>query len=61
MLCIASMSYAQLHFQGTQGSASNGLAQTGATLEGIDAIFNNQAGLASIDSFSFIVASEARF
>jgi len=57
----ASISHAQLHFQGTQGSISNGLAGTGATLDGIDAIFNNQAGLTSIDSFSFIVASEARF
>lgn len=54
-------SYGQLHFQGTQGSVSNGLAGTGVTLNGIDAIFNNQAGIASIDSFSFIVSTESRF
>lgn len=61
LLFLATFAQAQLHFQGTQGSLSNGLAGTGATLKGIDAIFNNQAGIASIDSFSFIVSSEARF
>ncbi len=60
-LTILGESQGQLHFQGTQGSVSNGLAGTGVTLEGIDAIFNNQAGLASIDSFSFIVSTESRF
>lgn len=61
LLFSASVSHAQLHFQATPGGISNGLAGTGATLNGIDAIFNNQAGLASIDSFSFIISSETRF
>jgi len=61
MLMMTSLCSAQLHFQGTQAAVSNGLAGVGSTLEGMDAIFNNQAGLARIESFSFIVASELRF
>ena len=61
LLYLAFGAQAQLEFQGTPGSISNGLAGTGVTLDGIDAIFNNQAGLASIDSFSFIISSESRF
>lgn len=52
---------AQLSFQGSPGAISQGLAGTGSTLHGIDAIFNNQAGLTNIDNFSFIISTQTNF
>ncbi len=57
---LAHHATAQLHFNATSGALSNGMAGNGVTLSGIDAIFNNQAGLAEVEKFSFIASTELR-
>ncbi len=52
---------AQLHYSATQGAYSNAIGGASAHLNNIDAIFSNQAGIADIDSISFIASSELRF
>lgn len=59
-LCLSNTAIGQLHFNATGGALSNGMAGNGVTLTGVDAIFNNQAGMADIEKFSFIASTELR-
>lgn len=59
-LLFQSTLIAQLHFSATGGALSNGMAGNGVSLTGVDAIFNNQAGITSCEKFSFIVSTELR-
>lgn len=60
LLLLSSSTFAQLHFNSTAGTQSNGMAGNGVSLNGVDALFNNQAGIASCEKFSFIVSTELR-
>jgi len=51
----------QLYYNPTSGAKSNAMGGANVTNEGIDAIFNNPAGLAGIEKLSFIASSEMRF
>ena len=59
-ICLSHSLLGQLHFSATGGALSNGMAGNGVTLTGIDAVFNNQAGLTDIEKFSFIASTELR-
>jgi len=61
LLFISLTSYGQLHFNAIQGSVASGLAGSGTLLEGVDGLFNNQAGIAENEKISFIVSSELRY
>ena len=52
--------FSQLHFNATGGALSNGMAGNGVTLTGVDALLNNQAGIAKTEKLSFIVSTELR-
>jgi len=60
LLYLSNVALGQLHFSATGGALSNGMAGNGVTLTGVDAIFNNQAGLTDIEKFSFIASTELR-
>ena len=60
ILCLSNSAIGQVHFNATGGALSNGMAGNGVTLTGVDAIFNNQAGIADIEKFSFIASTELR-
>ncbi len=51
---------AQLHFNATSGALVNGMAGIGVNSTGVDAIFNNQAGIISNKKISYILTSELR-
>lgn len=58
---VSSVAFGQLHFNAIQGSTASGLAGHGTLLEGVDGLFNNQAGITSNEKISFIVSSELRY
>ncbi len=52
---------AQLYYSPTYGAKANSMGATGVTFTGVDALFNNPAGIATIKDFSFIASSELRY
>ncbi len=61
LVSFSHLVYSQLHFNAIQGATATGMAGHGTLLEGVDGLFNNQAGITSNENISFIVASELRF
>ena len=61
VLVVAQKGFSQLGFFPVQGATFNGLGRSGVSFEGVESIYNNQAGITKVKNFAADVSFERRF